>query len=168
MITSAKTSLNQIAAGLKKIVKYGYAKKGDKVLDYGGGKYDKGVEYLLDQGILGLVYDPYNRSEPHNKAALNLLYSGYFDLITVNNVLNVQQDLEEFMRGLCGNHITGDVKTVIFTVYAGDGSGVGRETRNGWQRNQKIDFYLDSLRKFYGDFATITKERGMIIARMNK
>ncbi len=44
--TSEKTSRKQVTALHKKLVQKFYVEAGDRVLDYGGGKWDLGVEYF--------------------------------------------------------------------------------------------------------------------------
>lgn len=74
-IKSAKTSQNQIPALFRKLEAY----KGTTVIDIGGGKYDRGINYLVDQyGMQAAVYDPFNRTEDHNRQVLEN-YAGMAD-----------------------------------------------------------------------------------------
>lgn len=58
-------------------------------LDVGGGRFDRGTEYLAEQGVTSLVFDPFNRSEQHNIAVLKRVKSRRADTATIANVLNV-------------------------------------------------------------------------------
>lgn len=95
-VESAATSIRQVASGLKKLV-VGIAVKDDVNLDYGGGRYDDGTEYLAQYGITNLVYDPFNCSESHNQNVLNILNNKKADTATCLNVLNAIQDKKESM-----------------------------------------------------------------------
>lgn len=144
-VESAKTSIRQVASGLKKLVA-GIASKDDINLDYGGGRYDDGTDYLSQYGITNLVYDPFNRSQSHNQNVLAILNNKKVDTATCLNVLNVIENKEERI---------GVVKDVIryvksggialFQCYKGDGSQETRRTSKGWQLNQPISFYKNEI-----------------------
>ena len=62
----SKTSVKQVAYGLKYLINSGILKEGDVNLDYGGGRYELGTEYLNEHGVTNLVYDLYSRTMDHN------------------------------------------------------------------------------------------------------
>lgn len=61
---SAGTSLNQVPSATRKI-KW---EPGTVNVDIGGGRFDKATDYLRDNGVENLVFDPFNRNAEHNKA----------------------------------------------------------------------------------------------------
>ncbi len=149
-----KTSVKQVARGLKLGVEKGIFKQGMVVADVGGGLYDEGVKYLASQGITGLVYDPYARPQEHNENVLRALYErGGADAVALNNVLNVipeaeaRADVLRFSYGLLK-----EGGQMVVTVYEGDRSGKGavREFKDGtytWQENRKLEDYEDEIRR---------------------
>lgn len=144
-IESATTSIKQVASGLKKLVA-DIAEKNDINLDYGGGRYDDGTEYLAQYEITNLVYDPFNRSESHNQNILNILNNKKADTATCLNVLNVIQDKEERINVV--KDVIRYVKpggVALFQCYKGDGSREVKRTSKGWQLNQPISFYKNEI-----------------------
>ncbi len=144
-VESAATSIRQVASELKKLVAR-IAAKDDVNLDYGGGRYDDGTEYLAQYGITNLVYDPFNRSESHNQNVLNILNNKKADTATCLNVLNVIQDKEERIDVV--KDVIRYVKPsgiALFQCYKGDGSQETRRTSKGWQLNQPISFYKNEI-----------------------
>ena len=85
---SAATSQNQLAGGVKAVTSILPA--GTINLDYGGGRYDKAVEYLKQVDVMNLVFDPFNRSKEHNREVMDIIREyGGADSCTCCNVLNV-------------------------------------------------------------------------------
>ena len=71
-ISSAKTSIKQVPALFKnKNVKFG-----ETNIDIGGGRFDLATDYLAEQGVRNMVFDPYNRGEEVNTATLQFLQDG--------------------------------------------------------------------------------------------
>lgn len=119
---------------------------GTKNLDYGGGKYNNVSEFLHDKGVINYVYDPYNRNAQDNKDALA---AGPFDTITLSNVLNVIKEKRVRLYAIrtCLNLLK-DGGIIYITIYEGDKSGVGRETKEDcWQNNKSIDFYYEEVKR---------------------
>lgn len=147
-IGSGETSLDQVAAGFKKID----FKPGTVNLDLGGGKFDRATEYLAEKGVTNLVYDPVNRSAESNQAIFDAVKKGGVDTVTCNNVLNVIKE-----EGARSNVILQAAKALkpdgvaYFTVYEGDGSGNGHETSKGWQEHRKTADYMDEIKQHFGD-----------------
>jgi hypothetical protein len=139
---SARTSISQVAAGLKKIKELGVAKDGDTNLDWGGGKYDKGTEYLKKQCIINLVYDPFNRSPEHNASVLKTKA----DSGTLLNVLNVIPEKDERIDTIkqMMKYIKNDGK-ILVGIYNKNNSKKLEHTGSGWQNNQPLTFYKDEL-----------------------
>lgn len=139
--SSKETSINSkkypAVYGMKKAIEI-YA--GKKVLDVGGGKYDTPVIAGKQHNADVSIYDPYNRTEEHNESVLS---SGY-DVAIISNVLNVIAEKENRLDVVKLALTKAD--TVLITVYEGDKSGNGRETKpDCYQMNQKTSFYENEL-----------------------
>lgn len=149
--TSEKTSIN--STKLPAIFHLVNFPKGTLNLDYGGGKFDNAAEYLAEQGATNLVYDPYNRSTEHNRSVVKEIKdAGGADTATLSNVLNVIQ--EESVRLMCLRNIRRLLKqngTLYVTVYEGSGTGEGKPTKSGYQRNMKTADYLDEIQQVFPD-----------------
>ena len=154
--TSAKTSRAQIAQTFK-LVPF---KKTDRVLDYGGGKYDITAEYMQDKVADFGVYDKYNRDEEHNKRVLARLASP--NVITVNNVLNVIAE-DEIISAIIEDVYNRLAKsgTAYFLVYEGNRTGKGTPTRDGYQRNQPTNDYIAEISKV---FSKVSRQGKLIVA----
>lgn len=156
--TSKDTSINRVNAIYTQLT----YKKGARVLDYGGGKYDTNKEYLAKQGIQLDVYDPYNRSEQHNTKVIHKYKAKAPDYIVCSNVLNVIKEKEIIVDilnkidSLCDNNTL-----VHIAVYEGDGSGIGKVSKDDcWQRNAKASSYIPILKRV---FAMVKKKGNMFI-----
>jgi len=164
-ISSADTSLNQIGAALKRL-----SQKGTINLDYGGGKFDKGTEYLESKGIRNLIYDPFNRSVEHNQNVIDKLTRTKADTVTVSNVLNViaEQDAREQVINDAGKYIKPEGRA-YFGIYEGNKSGVGKATTKGWQENRITEDYVKEISKYFksvtrkGNIIEATKPNGEVI-----
>jgi SAM-dependent methyltransferase len=161
-ITSADTSVNQVAATFKKVD----FEPGTKNLDYGGGKYDAGTDYMKSIGVENLVYDPFNRTEEHNKDVISKLAKEKASTVTVNNVLNViaESDARDFVVKDAARYLKPD-GTAYFLVYEGDRSGEGKRTSKGFQNNKKAEFYLPAVKEH---FSEVSRQGNMIVAREPK
>lgn len=146
-----KTSLNQISYGLKYLVKNFNVKTN---LDYGGGKYDTGTNYLKDNNIINYIYDIFNRSEKHNDLVLNKIESlGGVDSVTLLNTLNVIK--EKSTRLYVIKHAYSFLKdngVMIITCYKGNNNGGGTLTKsNTWQENRNIKSYIPEIKEALGN-----------------
>lgn len=144
--TSANTSVNSTKAPAvysNKIAQNLIRNK--RVIDMGGGKYDTGVKAGAKVGAVVNIYDPYNRSESHNKAVL----SGSYDVAIISNVLNVikKADARAELLKLASQK----VNTILVTVYAGNGSGIGKQSKEDcWQENRKLESYMVEIEQATG------------------
>lgn len=163
-ISSAATSLNQIAAVFKK----GLLKPGTTNVDIGGGKYDSGTTYLASIGVENLIFDPFNRGKEHNDKVVSRLSGGLVDTATVNNVLNVIK--EDEIRTAVIRQAAKAIKkngTAYFQIHEGDGDGNSRVTKmvNGtpasWQNHQRAEWYVKDIEQFFG---SVTRKGNVIIA----
>lgn len=113
---------------------------GKKVIDIGGGKFDNAIEYCKTLDTELAVYDKYNRDKAHNFRVLAKKY----DVAIISNVLNVIDDKEARFEVLrLAEH---KAKTILITVYEGDGTGIGRPTKDDcYQLNRKTADYMEEI-----------------------
>lgn len=159
---SADTSINSSKApSVFKLVKSW--EPGTINLDYGGGKFDTGTDYLSQYDVINLVYDPYNRTSDHNREVLKLIReNGGADTVTCSNVLNVIKEPE--VRANVISNIKKLLKsngTAYFTVYIGDKSGEGKVTKSGYQLNRDTKDYIPEIEEVFGD---VSRKGKLIIA----
>jgi len=147
---SRKTSINKtkIPVIFKKII----WESNTINADLGGGRYDNASEYLLERGVTNYIYDPFNRTPQHNEFVLNKIKGGQCDTVTLSNVLCVIKELENRYQ-LLANAIDclKPVGTAYITIYAGNGTGVGRPTTGGYQLNKKIKEFLPEIELWFND-----------------
>lgn len=161
--TSADTSINssKLPAVYKMIADR--LESGTVGVDFGGGRYDNAIEELAKNDITLVVYDPYNRSDSHNKAAIDTIRkNGGADFAVNSNVLNVIA--EEDARQTVIRNIYKLLKSgapAYFTVYEGDGSGEGKETSKGYQLNRKTAEYVPEIQNV---FSNVSRKGKLIIA----
>lgn len=146
-----RTSVNQISYGLKFLVENIPSKIN---LDYGGGKYDIGTEYLYRNGIRNLIYDKFNRTKQHNHSVLKeIMDLGGADTVTLLNVLNVIREREN--RIFCIKDAFSYLKSggsMIITIYYGKANNIGELTKKiTWQENRKMISYADEIKEALGD-----------------
>lgn len=158
--TSKRTARKQVAALLKKGVRRGFLPPGTRNVDLGGGPYDLGSEFLKDCGVESVVLDPYNRTVEHNAVAETM---GPYDSCTLANVLNVVRE-PEARQGILehAKRLLRAGGRLLVDVHEGDKTGVGRQTRDGWQEHRRIRSYIPEI--FAAGFKDVTVKYGMIIA----
>ena len=160
--TSAGTSINS-----KKLPSI-YKKVGAKIkpdavfIDVGCGKYTEHItKYATEREAVAFFYDPYNQSDDVNEEALMAAYNRNVDFALCSNVLNVI-DTDDGVMECIQNAVNLGGGTAFFTVYEGDGKGVGRETkRDCWQRNEKLRSYA----KYVPEGCSEAFHHGMMIVR---
>ena len=144
MRTSANTSINQRIPALFKKVDW---KEGTTNLDYGCGKYPwYAADYIAKKGVLNVSYDPYNYPITEK-----IISGQKFDTVTLSNVLNVIEDYRDRIHVLeqCKEYLKYG-GTLYITVYEGDRSGEGRETKpDCWQENRKLKSYIDEVMEVF-------------------
>ena len=160
---SAATSIN--SNKLPAIYKMVNFEPGKVYLDFGGGKFDNGVYFVKDKGATLLVYDPYNRSDEHNKQVLaELKENGGADAGLNSNVLNVIKEPEARLAVL--RNLKRMVKPggdIYITVYEGSGKGNEGPTKAGYQLNRKTEGYMDEVRQIFPD----AQRKGKLIHAVN-
>ena len=150
--TSERTCRHQFPALHRALLDLNAWRPGDTNADIGGGKYDLVTERLAEMGVTNLVWDPHNRSDEHNVEALKLIQRGT-TTATIAKVLNVIVEPEiraEVIR------LATRARAAFFHVYEGDGSGVGKKTRDGWQENRKLLSYAVEIEPYFGHVAVTT------------
>ena len=167
-ITSEKTSRKQVSAIFKN--KLFDEPSGSRNLDIGGGKYNLGSDWLKEnKGISNFIFDPYNRSKKHNAAVLKEFETELADSVTAANVLNVIKEklsrakvIEDSFKYLK------DGKKAYFQIYEGygkeAGSGIGRETTDGWQNYKKTIEYTEEIEEVFGK-GNVERKGNTLIAK---
>lgn len=161
---SAATSINSNKLpAVYNMVKFN---PGDVVVDFGGGRFDNAVNYLKDQDVTLLVYDPYNRSAEHNKEVLKVLREhGGADAAVNSNVLNVIKEPEARNAVLQNiKKITKKGAPIYITVYEGTGKGNEGPTKSGYQLNRKTADYMDEISQVFSN----VKRKGKLITAINE
>ena len=139
--TSKQTSINSKKApaiyGMKKAVE---TMTGKRVIDIGGGRFDTAQEAARKYSAMVSIYDPYNRSEAHNREVIG----GAYEIAVISNVLNVI-DSEAARRDVI--QLAGSkADTILITVYEGNKSGKGRQTAtDSWQENRATEDYIKEI-----------------------
>lgn len=143
--SSAATSIN--SSKLPAIFNLINFEEGTINLDYGGGRFDNATSALAEKGVTNFIYDPFNRTKEHNDAVIRAVRNnGGADTITCSNVLNVIAEQEVRLSVL--NNIKKLLKPngiAYFTVYEGNGTGVGAESSKGYQLNRKTRDYVEEI-----------------------
>lgn len=155
--TSASTSINMHRAPAVYGNKTAMAlMKGKKVIDIGGGKFDTAVTKAREYGAVVRIYDPYNRTQLHNRDVL----SDKYDVAVVSNVLNVIDDHDARMDVI--RLALRKANTVLVTVYEGYANGVGKPSgKDSWQENRKTQSYETEIRDAFPN--TNVKRKGKLI-----
>jgi hypothetical protein len=133
----------------REMARAGLFAPGGRNLDLGGGKYDKATRFVESFGARNLVVDP-SRGEPHNRSVWAEVRRDKVDTVTVANVLNVicsSRDRQSLIRAAAFSVRKGG--RVGFQVYVGDGSGVGRVTKDGWQENRRPGSYMVEISRWF-------------------
>ena len=163
---SADTSINvsKKPAGYNELKKRGEIKDGDVIVDIGGGRFDNLVEDAAEEGATVKVYDPFNRTPEHNAAVVDSVKDGQADMAMSHNVLNVIQEDKNIIdiARQAENAIKPNGKA-HFSVYEGDGKGVGKVTTKGYQRNEKTQAYVPLIEQVFGE-GNVTKKGKIITA----
>lgn len=161
--SSAKTSINSSKLpAIFSLVKF---EPNTINLDFGGGKFDNATEALAQKDVTNLIYDPFNRTREHNTNVISTIrQNGGADTVTCSNVLNVIAEEEVRLSVLTNiKKLLRRGGVAYFTVYEGNGEGVGKETSAGYQLNRKTADYLPEISTV---FPSASKKGKLIIARL--
>ena len=162
--TSAGTSINarKLPVLYTKLAKAGVLDNGTGI-DLGSGKYtDHLAAFVAAHNGTMRFYDPYNQPESVNYEAL--IHRDEYRFCLCSNVLNVLDD-ESAVRSTIRTAVELGNGTAYFTVYEGDGTGIGTETQGGksWQRNEKLRQYAS-----YCDGYNVTFKNGVMTVRKGR
>ena len=159
-ISSRKTSVRKIPNPYTNLE----FKPCSTIYDYGCGAYfDDVITYMKkkDKSILLLGWDKYNHD---NKAAYTIMHKYTPEYIICSCVINVIKE-DNVINGVLKDiyDIAGKDTEIIFNIYEGNKSGVGKRTSCGYQRNMKTKDYLILLCEWF-DIIQIKNET-IIICR---
>lgn len=187
--SSANTSINtkRLPAVYNKVDWSRYTNSVDDyyVVDIGCGRMETQTlidNYLKQNKIRHFFpYDPYQFNIVATENAKNIIENNTINKVVVcSNVLNVvdsEEALATVIAYLCDAIVTVTkepdgvyrMNPCYITVYEGDGSGIGRETKQDcWQRNEKLKSYLPKFNNYikqkYGHNSDFFKIKyGMIV-----
>lgn len=139
---------------------------GERIFDNGGGSSDANRNYVKERYNKSLsVYDPFMRSEDHNREVLNEADKNPFDASVSISVLNVINNKESRIEHITRNFevITEEGKS-FFIVWPGNGSGEGQEIDDGYQSNKGIESYVDEISEVFREKITVFNDENMAIA----
>lgn len=136
--TSMNTSINSTKMPKIYTLVNGLIDGNASVIDYGCGKYFDNYNPPFE--CVG--YDPYNRPKAE-------LLDNKYDYAICSNVLNVIKEPTERRKVL--ETLMNLAATTYITVYEGDGTGKGRETKaDCYQLNRKRGDYIPELVDVFG------------------
>ena len=146
--TSAETSVNTtklpfLFSHLESLI--GKAEKPDHfILDIGCGKETTHIRDKVESLGWGYIgYDPYNQDEDGQSIARIAMSVFPISIATLSNVVNVIDDDESMIEAIKFGISHAVSHVALVTIYEGDGSGVGKVTKNDcYQRNMKRKDYL--------------------------
>lgn len=158
------TDLKQISALVKHVVSLDYS----NILDYGGGVSTKAAEYAEEQGKKLYAVDPsLSQSTNRERYVSFLADAGCPSTIICANVLNVIMDYDSYCEAVTNIlHIAqaAQIRTVYFTIYEGNGSGVPGDT----QRNMSLSAHMKVIRSLVEPFRFEVTRSGKILIVANK
>lgn len=146
-ITSQDTSINskKLPAIFNKKLAFELFAEDSINVDLGGGKFDNVLDTY--EHFTNVVIDPFNRSFDENFKGIFYLQNKGADTVTLSNVLNVLSNESDIHNVLMQAENFADV--CYITVYEGDGSGIGKETSKGFQRNAKLATYKEYAKAWF-------------------
>jgi len=168
---SAGTSLNQVPSLIKLINKNKDLKEDRVLLDFGAGRFNKTREYVeTTSGTIYYAYDPYNRSNEENNAAIARKY----DVIMLSNVLNVVKEkhnrhsilnLRRLLLKPGGRLYVRTYQAPKSSTFKQDPEP-GQPTKKGtcWQMCQPLSFYIPEIKEV---LTYIEHKNGYLIATMD-
>ena len=157
---SAGTSLKQVPALHKMVMNKGLF--GGTNFDNGAGKFVNATNFLGENEVLNVRYDPFNLPDEVNHKAAR--YVGMCDTSTIANVLNVIKEesiqIEVLKRSY---NMVKNGGMVFISVYEGNKTGEGKESKKGcWQNNKTLKEYLPTVKKV---FSEVEIKYNMIMAK---
>ena len=159
-ITSADTSINvsKLPQGYNILKKENVFKKGDVVLDIGGGKFDNAVKNLAKSNVEVKVYDPFNRSPVHNKSVVNSIKDGGADKVVSFNTLNViPEEVNRLKVVQQAHNALKNNGQAFFTVY--EKKGAAGSTNKGYQTAMSTKEYIPLIESVFGKGSVTLKNK---------
>lgn len=97
------------APAIKGLFKAGHIKPGDKVLDYGAGKYARNANFLRENGCDVYAYDPFNGTDADGwEGVSSKIPNEKFDVVFTSFVLNVvPEHIEKDITSTCTSLTSG-------------------------------------------------------------
>lgn len=162
LITSRNTSVNKdtIPAIYTKLAKHGVY--GTHIFDVGCGKWTKHIASFAKDNAMCTYwhgFDPFNQSREHNSKISETAWSEKWkpdkernpNMFISSNVLNVIYGAERqkaYLQSIF--RLMKDCDECYITVYEGNKSGIGKETkRDCWQENKKLIDYIQLVKDAY-------------------
>jgi len=156
-MNSKNTSRRQVP----KIFKLIEPKKNEVILDYGGGKFDDGLEFLETKfpGSECVLYDPYNRPDFYNINALEVVKENQgANKGILANVLNVIP--HKSLRKKILFELSGLMKPkseIFISIYKAPRTKKYKETKNivgqstiyGWQTCQDAEYFKEEVEEYF-------------------
>lgn len=156
-----KTARRHVPAIFKKVDGMDMWRGGACNLDVGGGPYCEMDLALRSKGVTNLRFDIYVFSALDNDHTLKFAKTTA-STATISNVLNVIQRPSARRQLLeLARDNTMPCATIFITVYAGNRSGEGSQTKCGWQANKVLSSYLEEVKSV---FKHAYIKYGMIVA----
>lgn len=141
-----------------------------KNFDNGGGSSELNTQFLKNYlAVSNTVYDPFMRSDEHNKLSLEAVSHHDFDTATSNSVLNV---IDTFKARVAHIYLSCDALKqygkAYFKVFSGSGSSNGEYIEGGYQSNRPALSYQEEVEVVFGKANVVTDiARHYIIAHKN-
>ena len=144
METSANTSIKQVPAMTKKLIAAERIIAGDRVFDYGCGKWPELSHAVMPYNTMYYPYDPWH--QPSWITDVILHHAEECNIVLCNNVLNVLEDFSQIFPAMLWMFKS---PIFYFSIYEGNKSGIGKKTSKGYQRNEKKAVYEERLGRFF-------------------
>ncbi len=120
------------------------------ILDYYGGRYNDMSVYMRKKyGIEVFIWDPVNRPKIHNRTVEDIITTNGVDYVVCDKVLNLVPEpfmIDIMLKDMWQIHPR--LGTYI-TIYEGNRTGISTQSSRGWQRNDKLDFYMQYICKYF-------------------
>lgn len=163
-ITSRNTSVNKdtVPAIYKKLAIRGVY--GTHIFDVGCGKWTKHIESFAKANAICTYwhgFDPFNQTREHNNKITKIAWDEKYktnkeknpNMFISSNVLNVicgYDRKREYLQSIF--RLMDECDECYITVYEGNKTGIGRETKKDcWQENKKLIDYFQLVNEAYRD-----------------